>query len=374
RLPPDLNLPGRKRYVKDALHVGEWFAGRDIDGEARYFVATHETLAELERNFAEMTAAGIPIPLRWGHGQGGVAEDDRDTIEDVAHLWQEDGILYFAVYLTDEQAAEVTRKHRRVSVRVLPSYRVTPTQAFGVNVAHVAIVDHAAVPNQMPFVQLEASPENTGEEVIHLDFAKTVEQVNRLLASIAPSAVLQLEGEAAVTEENFNAMLEQTLQTVLGEDGEQTETVESEEMALPEDLSAALAEALPGLKQEIVTDLSAALEPVINSAAERVAQQRKEEADKDAAKERFEAKLADLAAAGVPTAKIEAARKYADKIGYSDETFDECTQVIDLSASVSFGRKTGSLATGEAPEARNVGDDSPEEVEAARKALGLKSK
>src|SRR5690606_17949595 len=78
------------------------------------------------------------------------------VIEYIRHLWHEDGVLYFGVYVTPETAALLREKHRQVSVRVNDSFHVQEGQSWGPSLIHVAIVDHGAVPMQMPFKELSA--------------------------------------------------------------------------------------------------------------------------------------------------------------------------------------------------------------------------
>lgn len=152
--------------MKDCLRTGWWLLGHDAQGEAIYWDVTPEILRELVANFNSQYAAGYYHPLQWGHPSPTPGSSERSTLQYLRNLWVEGDTLYFAVYVTPEEAAELQRKHRQVSVRVVPQWQTQAGQSWGQTLIHIAIVDHGAVPGQFPFVELAASLRKAGTVIV----------------------------------------------------------------------------------------------------------------------------------------------------------------------------------------------------------------
>ena len=148
------------------MRVGRWLLGVDSSDQPIYWDVTPALLRELVSNFNSQYAAGIYHPLQWGHSAATIGSTELSSVEYIRHLWIEGDTLYFGVYVSPDEAAELQRKHRQVSVRVVPQWQTQAGQSWGITLVHIAIVDHGAVPAQMPFVELAASLRKAGSVAV----------------------------------------------------------------------------------------------------------------------------------------------------------------------------------------------------------------
>lgn len=370
RLPALKNTPGKTRLVKDCLKTGKWYLGDSPGGEPLYWDVTPETLDTLERNFAEQMAAGYYHNLQWGHPAPIPGNSEQLVIEYISDLWREDDTLYFSVYVTPETAEQLQQKHRQVSVRVIPRFHPAEQYDWSDTLIHVAIVDHGAVPSQIPFRELSASlsasmscrvenqrdfislaalSDNSTSETNTvnqgtklMDFAKLVELINLLLAKVSDTAKLPVEGENAVTEETLVSTLSMILE-VLGINSGSTESTDDSSAATgtPADTGSA--------------ELSAVL-TLIKSYDARL--QAFESRDIAKRKADFTARAKELGACGLPAKNVNALLAQGEKNGWELSAFD----AVEGLPGLKLGGQTKGFRNSEP-------DDSA--LEKARQKLGL---
>lgn len=158
-LPPLQAISGRVRLVKDVLRVGRWFVGDGYgngpDGEAGYWNCTLADLEAIAARFAEHKAAGLFHPLCWDHSKDGADTSEKDSIADIAEVWVGCETLWCSVYVDPATKTELTKKRRQVSISTVVDWRDGTGKVWpGQSLIHVAVVAHAVVPDQRPFVEM----------------------------------------------------------------------------------------------------------------------------------------------------------------------------------------------------------------------------
>jgi hypothetical protein len=148
RLPERIPAPGRVRLVKDVLWPGRYYIGEGASGAA-YWDVTRQTLNDVEAAFNEQMAQGMVPPLCFTHG-----DDPARDIANIAHLWVDNGGLWMATYVTEDDAAELMKLFRQVSIMARFQFTDGTGKVWPIFVQHVAVVQHGRVPNQQPFVQM----------------------------------------------------------------------------------------------------------------------------------------------------------------------------------------------------------------------------
>lgn len=348
-LPPEREVPGKVRLIKDCLKVGSY---RDVNG--REISVSPETLQELSDNFRAMREANHAVPLSWTHGDDkGI--DPRNIIDDITDVWVSNDTLWCAAYVAPEVKTDLTSKTRRVSVGVVKDWtdgtkRHWPGRALN----HVAIVSHPAMPDQKPFFQLASPMPDTAEETSGFTFKVALAAFNRLLDVIKPGTQLPTEGPNAVTEENFDQSISVALDVLLGPEEEEPEEENSEMPVLNDEQVAALAN-LP----ETITALSSELTNVKALVVELAGQ--KEAAKVSAFTEKVEACLQ----AGVPAKCKEFLLTQGKLNGYDLAYLDNFCEV----KGIQLGSKTDGFVDPAEPE---VDGFSKEDMDRAAALLGNK--
>lgn len=156
RLPKLSPRDGHVRLVKDLLRVGKWHVGDDADGNPRHVEFTAADLDAIESRFNEHKAAGIRHPLTWGHIPPGANDtDERQSIADIEDVFQENGTLYFTAYMPVASAAELLAKRRECSIGLATDWTDGSGNHWpGMSLIHGAVVAHAVVPGQHPFIEM----------------------------------------------------------------------------------------------------------------------------------------------------------------------------------------------------------------------------
>lgn len=366
RLPPALNIPGKKRYVKECLRVGRWLAWPGTSDP--YWEVTPEILDQLEKSFSRLSADGFDVWLKWEHFDG--IHDPRNgnvsTIEPIRYMWNEGERLYFGVHLTDEQFEQV--KPFNTSIKATVNFVAGEQYTYpGWSPVHVALVERATVPGQKPFVQLDAKTEPTADNETDMDFTHTVNQINRLLEFINPDAVLTMTGENSVTEENLAALLEQAVNSAVGKDS--PEDMENEDMPLTE----AELGAIQKMISTAVSDLHKTLEKSQDVAlAAKIGEIRavdKEAYEARQKQEKFEAELNAAKERGVVESFCDHVAELGAKYGYDPSFLD----VLKDAPTVKLGSQLGAHVTATAPKVPNSDPlySSPEEIAEFRKTHKL---
>lgn len=150
RLPKLQRRDGMIRVVKDLLRVGRWQVG---DGQVEFTAAD---LDAIEKRFNDHKAAGIRHPLTWGHRPPGANDvSEQQALADLEDVFHENGTLYLTAYMPVATAAELMAKRREVSIGLdLDWTSGDGTNWPGPSLTHAAIVAHAVVPGQAPFIEL----------------------------------------------------------------------------------------------------------------------------------------------------------------------------------------------------------------------------
>jgi hypothetical protein len=161
--PPAKSVPGRVRVGKDFLRVGTWLVGYAKDGKPIHQTFTAADLRAIARRFSEHQAAGIPHPLCWGHTPAGESDtDELKSIADLAEVWTDGTSLFFTVYVMPDVRDVLQAKSRPCSQRIDWDWTDGTGRTWpGMSITHVAIVAHAVIPGQLPFVQM-ATPRPNG--------------------------------------------------------------------------------------------------------------------------------------------------------------------------------------------------------------------
>lgn len=347
-LPPAQNIPGKIRLVKDCLRVGRYAVGKDAGGTDIFWDCTPQTLADLAANFSRHQSAGIHHPLCWGHGAG-ADTDDRDSVVDLANVWSDGQTLWCAVYVTPEQKADLTSKRREVSVRVVKDWMDGVGRVWdGPQLHHVAIVTHAALPAQKPFIELAAPSASPSKGSKTMTPAIVLEVINKLLTAAGYNALPD-----SVSEQNFDEIVPVLVDALVGDQTEDpapevTDVTQSVDPgnAPPINMAADLA--------KVVADLTARVEAF--------------EAEKtNAKKAAYDAKANALGAQGVEASKVTQLIDLGAKIGFDQAVLD----VVASAHKIDLGSKTKGAIDPTEPKGLKF---SEENIQAARKALNLKPK
>lgn len=346
RLPPVLRSD-RVRLVKDALRVGRWYAGDDANGNSQYRDWDDAALERLVQRFNEHLKAGITHPLCWGHRQPLRSDiDETQAIADIAQMWVEDGRLWFAVYVTEEQAKELTEKHRQCSVGLWPDWEDGSGKLWpGYSLMHMGIVPHAIVPGQHSFIEMAAKPPK-GKR---MTFDVVKEAINQLLEAVKPGTTLP----DTVDESNIDDVLPMLISVVLGKPAEEEAPAEEAPPVL-EDTSS-----------EAPMEMSAALKPLvdeINALKALIAGQRANEAEKA-----FRSRAAELGSAGVHAGTIATCLEMGAKLNWDLTVLD--TAAKSSGKPLEMGSKLGSRRDAK-PNKPVVLTDA--EIEAAKAAMAAR--
>lgn len=213
--------PGYVRVVKDILRTGRWHIGYENDGSKIYWTVTPETLTALEKRFREHRDLGIRHPLCWGHGDPFTKiVDARDCIADIDQVLVAGNTLWGTFYVPEAQAKDLQTKPRHVSVRVWPKWTDGRGRDWDMSLLHVAVVDHAVMDGQGPFVEMKLKQKPKGKVNMAVTFDTLVAGINQLLPG---DMELPTDGEGAVTEENFDQAFAMVLSLVGKGEEEETE-------------------------------------------------------------------------------------------------------------------------------------------------------
>jgi len=168
--PPDgaLELDGGRKFWKELIREGEWTnpqAGFTLRVDA-------ERLGQWQERFDAMAAAGIRVPLPWGHSYD--PRDNAGFVEAVelrrdkpgaAALW---GLLHVP---DDADAEKLGRTVRSVSVSIHPDYIDGTGRAWGEVIEHVALTNYPVVVEQEGFIH--ADDDREGRSAVTLERTPT---------------------------------------------------------------------------------------------------------------------------------------------------------------------------------------------------------
>ncbi len=224
--PQAQDRPGFVRLCKDFLHADEYVIGFEADGSQIKRRFTPADFSAIVARFAELNAAGIPTPLRWGHGSGVGDTDDTQSEADVAEVWADNERAYFGVYVTPEDAARLTKKQRPCSPALEPNFMDGTGKVWpGYSLKHIAMVSHATVPDQLPFIQMGLpAPKPQGKKRMAMTFEVAKSAVERLAQRINPEASLP----ESFSEDSFDEVVPMFVDMVAGKEVEEPEPVADE--------------------------------------------------------------------------------------------------------------------------------------------------
>jgi len=339
------------RLCKDFLHVGQFVIGFREDGTPILREFTPADLAAYVARFGETQEAGIPTPLRWGHGDGVGDTDDTQSEADIAEVWADNERAYFGVYVTPEDAARLKKKQRPCSPALEPNFmdgtgRVWP----GYTLKHVAMVSHATVPDQLPFIQMGLPAPTPKGKKMPLSFDVLSTGLDRLAKAIDPGSGLP-EG---LTEDNFDEMFPMFVDMLVGK--EEAEDPATEEAPPVNDPTA------DGSSDPVVMSLKSTVESL-------AAQVKALTDEKSAGAEQvFRGELTAMLAAGLPAKNEDLLLELGSRNGWATRLLDPYRDAPALA----LGSKTKGLKTAKEPA---TGAKFTEEERAkARRLLGRKPK
>jgi len=151
---------GLERFEKELIRVGTF-----THPEKKFTLkVTPERLAEWSRRFYSMKAAGIKVPVPYGHSY-----DPRDNAGFVEEMWVEEGRLMglLNVPRTDD-AARLGATVADVSVSVNPDFADASGTRYGEVIEHVAMTNYPVVPAQENFKKAKVL-DGVAVEVIQLE-------------------------------------------------------------------------------------------------------------------------------------------------------------------------------------------------------------
>jgi hypothetical protein len=227
-LPPARVVPGKVRLVKDALRVGKFLCGCDPDDASAYLNVTPETLNGIVANFNAQAKSGLRHPLCWGHGEKNKDIDARNIITDLDTVWTDGETLFVAIYVDPDTHKTLTSERREVSVGLCRDWTDGGGKTWpGQSLLHLAIVSHAAVSGQEPFVQLgapTAKSQADGNSHVVIDWVKTLKAMNTLMGGLMKmmgAEAQQPMSAFASTAQDFVTNLEIVAETVkkMADDG-----------------------------------------------------------------------------------------------------------------------------------------------------------
>jgi len=346
-LPRKRSVPGKVRVVKDVLPLGTF----------RGWKVTPEILDDIVRQFYAQKEAGVRHPLCWGHGQIalGVDTDPRDTITDVDDVWHDGERLWMSAYVPKDKAAELIDTRREVSITAAKDWTDGAGRKWdGICLLHVAVVTHAAVPGQDPFIELSAPIGGP------MTYDVVVESMNKLAKAAGFPGLPE-----SLTEANFNDVVPAivdawTGQTKKDEDPmadaadktKEAPVVEKEPVTMTATVSAAELATLSAT----VANLTAKLESLETEKANK-------------SKTDFESHLEACLAAGLPAAMKPTLVTLGAELNYSPSAFATLNSFA-TSHKLVLGSQIGGVVTSKEPE---VGISEADRT-AAKAALGLKPK
>lgn len=372
-------LEQRTRLVKDVCRVGDWETG---DNE--WWHATVEELRILDTTFRNQFQAGVFHNLVWDHraDTGGQIDPNlpfdpnvpaKNIIAKLEELIEHNGTLWAVVYVNEAEAAQLRKSAMQVSVRIVRNWKDGTGTLWPLCLLHVAVVDHAVIPGQGPFIDLSIDryrrlydPSHQKRKVIDMAITlqPTVEAINALL----PNGLTLPE---SITDDNFDEVLAMVMGMVNAQPGEETPPPDEPTGDLPADLSKAaeaelakspvLLSLAKGQQQltKLVADLSVRVNSIVANEGSK-------------SKAAYQAKVLELAAKGDITAAIAESLKATGPAANYDLSIlkpYEGMRMVDMS------KKGQRFATGNPPALPddNAALTDAEEDEAGA-LLGLKSK
>lgn len=298
-LPPKKSVPGKVRLVKDVLSVGTY----------KGWKVTPKILDQITENFRGQKGSGIRHPYCWGHGniELGIDTDERDSIDDVDEVWSDGKTLWSVIYTTPENAKILTEKRREVSITAVKDWQDATGKTWkGYGLLHVAVVTHASVPGQDPFIELSAPLGNP------MTFDVARDAINTL-AKAAGYAGLPAE----VDESNFDTVVPALVAGWTGKTEKEdpmADAADKTKEAATVDKPEPVTMAAPVSAAEIAT-----LNATVANLTKKLEALESEKATD--AKNRFESQVTACLAAGLPAANKDTLIKLGADLGYSETAF-----------------------------------------------------
>lgn len=371
------------RLVKDVLRVGRWAIDRDKTGGVVYWDVTPATLRTLAANFAVAQSRGVPANIGKTHGDGVMIHPD-DLIAPIDQVAVDDGTLWIAAYVDDEQRDYLLNPARKVSVGVLDNFLDGQGNRYSMALIHAAVTDQPVMTGQGPWRALAAdslnnpstSPQGTG----NMDFAALVEGINAVMAAAGLGALPD-----DTNEENIAERLKGIAIAIGGSGETETETeVEDDSEATAAETGAAIDEADGfgmgygeermlsnvlngrGLRGVKLRPFERAMLGAVKTLSNQLNALSSEKAANQ--KAAFEARLVELGKAGVDAKRIQMARTMGAQQGYSLSLLDLLAPSVSMKT-LSRGSADGSAPAVPGPTGGARRTDA--EVEASLKARNI---
>jgi hypothetical protein len=156
-----LDLDAGRKFWKELIREGEWTNSR-----AGFTLKVDtDRLGAWKENFEAMLAAGIQVPVPWGHSY-----DPRDNAGFVEEIELRDGSLWGLLNVPDDDdAGKLGKTVRSVSVSINPSFTDGTGHEWGEVIEHVALTNYPVVVEQEDF--MHAGDDGEGKAAIALELA-----------------------------------------------------------------------------------------------------------------------------------------------------------------------------------------------------------
>jgi hypothetical protein len=141
----DHGLP-RRRFVKDLIRVGEWYAG-----DTKHPV-TQERIDGWAAKFGQMAGKGVDVPAPIEH-----TSDPKERRGTVRSMWVEGDTLMGEFELVGEDALRMAACGTKVSIYAPPSVQAGDGTKWSDAIEHVCLTDYPVVSGQKNFIPIAAS-------------------------------------------------------------------------------------------------------------------------------------------------------------------------------------------------------------------------
>ncbi len=157
----EVALGESQRFWKELIREGRWVNA----GAGFTLQVSRDRLKAWKQHFDEMCAAGIKVPVPWGHSY-----DPRDNAGFVHELELRDGSLWGLLDVPNpKDAAKLGTTVSGVSVSINPNFVDGSGRVFGEAIEHVALTNYPVVAGQGGFIQ--AAGGGTDKRAIALELA-----------------------------------------------------------------------------------------------------------------------------------------------------------------------------------------------------------
>jgi hypothetical protein len=140
------------RFRKEVLSTGRWMVPYDEEGEIihRPWQVTRKTLQQIASSFEKAKAAGVRVPVVWGH-----SDDAKDNAGVVENVFVEGETLLADVRITERQAkSKVGESVNEVSAEITPGWVDGRGNRYEQMMTHLGLVNLPVISGQTPFHRL----------------------------------------------------------------------------------------------------------------------------------------------------------------------------------------------------------------------------